>query len=213
MTGCVKFWRDGRVGRRRSPAKRVYWETGIEGSNPSLSATYHLIGVTHLNIAVPLQTKLFVLTLFFAGLSGCKQDKQPPPKVEVGSLHSHAAKKESTIVVPMFVAGKWKAVKIAVFDKSNVNQKIYTIPIGGKLAIRESSMIIQVDTFLPAFIMEGSTMTSASNELKNPGVKVQITENGAVIFKGWLFSLFPNTHAFMHPKYGFILVDVVPASR
>ena len=24
-------------GRRRSPAKRVYWETGIEGSNPSLS--------------------------------------------------------------------------------------------------------------------------------------------------------------------------------
>src|SRR6266540_1690024 len=30
--------RDGRVGRRRSPAKRVYWETGIEGSNPSLSA-------------------------------------------------------------------------------------------------------------------------------------------------------------------------------
>jgi hypothetical protein len=25
-------------GRRRSPAKRVSWETGIEGSNPSLSA-------------------------------------------------------------------------------------------------------------------------------------------------------------------------------
>jgi hypothetical protein len=74
-------------------------------------------------------------------------------------------------------------------------------------------MIIQVETFLPAFIMEGSTMTSASNELKNPGAKVQITENGAVIFRGWLFSLFPNTQAFMHPKYGFSLVDVVPASK
>ena len=32
--------RDGRVGRRRSPAKRVYSERGIPGSNPGLSATY-----------------------------------------------------------------------------------------------------------------------------------------------------------------------------
>jgi hypothetical protein len=166
-----------------------------------------------LKIAVPLQTKLFVLTILFAGLSGCQQEKQPPPKVEVDSLHSHTAKKDATIVVPSFVAGKWKAVKISVFDKSNLSQKVYTIPIGGKLTIRDSSMIIQVDTFLPAFTMEGSTMTSASNELKNPGVKVQITENGAVIFKGWLFSKFPNTHAFMHPKYGFTLVAVVPASK
>ncbi len=31
--------RDGRVGRRRSPAKRVYSERGIPGSNPGLSAT------------------------------------------------------------------------------------------------------------------------------------------------------------------------------
>jgi len=74
-------------------------------------------------------------------------------------------------------------------------------------------MIVKVETFLPAFIMEGSTMTSSTNELKNPGVNVLITENGAVIFKGWLFSKFPNTHAFMHPKYGFTLVDFVPAGR
>ena len=31
--------RDGRAGWRRSPAKRVWGETSIEGSNPSLSAT------------------------------------------------------------------------------------------------------------------------------------------------------------------------------
>lgn len=30
-------------GRRRSPAKRVSWETGIEGSNPSLSAIFFII--------------------------------------------------------------------------------------------------------------------------------------------------------------------------
>jgi len=128
-------------------------------------------------------------------------------------MNSHAVKKEARIVVPPSVAKRWKAVKIAVVDKSNVTQKIYTVPIGGKLTIPGSSMDIKVETFLPAFIMQGSIMTSASDDLENPGVKVQITENGAVIFKGWLFSKFPNTHAFMHPRYGFTLVDFVPASR
>jgi hypothetical protein len=144
---------------------------------------------------------------------GCQQDHQPPPKAEVGSLNSHTLKKGARIVVPPFVAGKWKAVRIAVLDKTNVSQKTYTIPIGGSLTIPSSRMSVKVETFLPAFTMEGSTMTSASNELKNPGAKVQITENGAVIFEGWLFSQFPNTHAFMHPRYGFTLVDVVPAGK
>jgi hypothetical protein len=166
-----------------------------------------------LKIAVPLQITLFVQILLCAGLMGCQQDQQPPPKVDLRPLNSHTARKEARIVVPSFVAGKWKSVRIAVIDKSSVSQEIYTVPIGGKLSIPDSTMVVTVESFLPAFIMEGSTMTSASNDLKNPGAKVQITENGALIFKGWLFLLFPNTHAFMHPKYGFTLVDVVPASR
>jgi hypothetical protein len=165
-----------------------------------------------LNIAAPLKTKLFVLTILFAGLMGCQQDQNPPTKAGADSLNSHTVKKRATLIVPPFVAGKWKAVRIGVIDKTTQSQKIYTIPIGGKLAIPSSTMAVSVETFLPAFIMEGSTMTSASNDLTNPGVKVQIVENGEVIFKGWLFSKFPNTHAFMHPKYGFSLVDFVPAS-
>lgn len=156
---------------------------------------------------------LFVLSLLCTVLTGCQQDKQPPPTVQSGSLNSHAAKKVATIVVPPFVAGKWKAVNIAVIDKSKAAQKTYSIPIGGELAIPETTLVVKVETFLPAFIMEGPTITSVSNDLTNPGAKVQISEKGAVIFKGWLFSLFPNTHAFMHPKYGFTLVDVVPADK
>ncbi len=34
------FWRGGRVGRRRSPAKRVYGLSRITGSNPVLSAIF-----------------------------------------------------------------------------------------------------------------------------------------------------------------------------
>ena len=154
---------------------------------------------------------LFALLTALVVMMGCQQEQPPPPKVD--TAHSHSIKKEETIVIPPGVSEKWNAVRIAVVDKSNVSQKLYTIPIGSKLAIPSSTLVIEVVTFLPAFIMEGSVMTSSSNELKNPGVKVRITENGTVIFKGWLFSMFPKTHAFMHPKYGFTLVDVVPVRK
>jgi hypothetical protein len=157
------------------------------------------------------QSVLSALLVVMSVLTGCQQEQQLPPKVDVA--HSHTNKKEATIVTPPAVADRWKAVRIAVIDKSNVSQKIYTIPIGGKLAIPSSTLVIEVETFLPSFTMEGSVMTSSSNELKNPGVKVRITENRLVIFKGWLFSMFPKTHAFMHPKYGFTLVDVVPVRK
>jgi hypothetical protein len=74
-------------------------------------------------------------------------------------------------------------------------------------------MAIAVESFLPSFIMEGSTLTSVNNEMNNPGAKVRITEGETVIFKGWLFSRYPTTHAFMHPKYGFALTDAVPANH
>jgi hypothetical protein len=71
-------------------------------------------------------------------------------------------------------------------------------------------MSIEVEAFLPAFIKEGSVMTTSSNELKNPGAKVKITEKGNIIFNGWLFARFP-TNTFIHPNFGFTLVDAVPA--
>lgn len=159
----------------------------------------------------PPQTVLFALLTVSYALTGCQRKQQPPP--ELKTTHSHTIKKDSKIVVPPDVAEKWKAVRIAVIDKSNASQKLYTIPIGGKLAIPLSALVIEVETFLPAFTMEGPLITTSSTELKNPGVKVRITENGSVIFRGWLFSMFPKTHAFMHPKYGFTLVDVVPSRK
>jgi hypothetical protein len=165
-------------------------------------------------MAVTLQSALLVITVTVLGLAGCQQDERPkplPPKTS--SSHAQPVKKEATVLVPSAVVGKWKSVSIAVIDKSNISQKRYTIPIGGSLSIPSTALTIEVESFLPAFIMEGTTMTSSSNELTNPGAKVKISENGAVIFKGWLFSKFPNTHAFMHPKYGFTLMDVTPAGK
>jgi hypothetical protein len=70
-----------------------------------------------------------------------------------------------------------------------------------------------VEAFLPAFTMEGTTITTSSIELVNPGAKVSISENRTSVFQGWLFLKFPNTHAVTHPKYGFSLIGVVPAGK
>jgi hypothetical protein len=157
-----------------------------------------------------MQRLLFVVVLILsAGLMGCRQKEQKPP-LKIDAAGSHTNKKEAAVIVPDSVKKRWKAVKIAVIDKANIKETVYTIPIGSSVSIPESSMNIEVEAFLPAFIMEGSVMTTSSNELKNPGVKVKITEKGNFLFNGWLFARFP-TNTSIHPNYGFTLVDAVPA--
>lgn len=159
---------------------------------------------------VHVGTALLILSM---GLWGCQQKQDEPLLQNMDTAGSHTtAKKGATVVVPDSVKGKWKAVRIAVVDKSAAKEAIYTVPIGGKLTLPHSTMTIMVDAFLPAFVIEGSAMTSSGNEPKNPGAKVRITENGAVIFNAWLFARFPTTHAFMHPHYAFTLLNGVPAT-
>ncbi|HBG08191.1 MAG: DUF2155 domain-containing protein [Geobacteraceae bacterium GWC2_58_44] len=153
--------------------------------------------------------KLLVLSLVAMGAAtGCneKQDKQPAvskPKL---------VKAASVVVVPDSVKGKWKAVKVAVADKNAKQQQVYTIEIGAEFKLPASDITVQVENFLPHFVMEGTTLTSQSNELVNPAAQLSIREGGQEIYRGWLFSLYPTTHAFQHPQYGFTLVDYLSAS-
>ncbi len=201
--------RDGRVGRRRSPAKRVYWETGIEGSNPSLSATISSdTPLIHSRIFM-----LFAYVFFGVGvLTVCRVNAAMLPN-DFRSSASHSTAIEKAVVVPPEVMRRWKAIKLAVIDKSRGTENIYVVPIGSIYKVPSSSLIIIVDAFLPAFIMEGMTITTSSNDLLNPGAKVRISENGTLVFQGWLFARFPNTHAVTHPKYGISLIGVVPVAR
>jgi hypothetical protein len=145
-------------------------------------------------------------------LASCQENSEEP-KSNLKPSTSHQTVKEKTIIVPPEVSRRWKAVKLAVIDKTRGTENIYIIPIGTTFTVPSSALNISVDTFLPAFTMEGATITTSSNELINPGTKVRISENGNPVFQGWLFSKFPNTHAVTHPKYGFSLIGVVPVSR
>ncbi|MSN24780.1 MAG: DUF2155 domain-containing protein [Geobacter sp.] len=144
-------------------------------------------------------------------LVACQGNEQSPiilkPKL------SHKTSSEKTVVVPPEVAVAWKAVKIAVIDKTRATENIYTVPLGSVSRLPSSKLTISVEAFLPSFVIEGTVMTSSSNKLNNPGVKVSISDDGKPVFKGWLFSKYPATHAVTLPKYGFTLVGVVPASK
>lgn len=145
-------------------------------------------------------------------MTACQGKSEQSP----GSLQptvSHKIAKEKNVVVPPEVERSWKAVKIAVIDKRRATENIYTVPIGGVFRLPSSNLTIAAEAFLPSFVMEGTTMTSSSNKLDNPGVKVRIMDNSQPVFSGWLFSRFPTTHAVTHPKFGFTLVGAVSASK
>ncbi|ACH37140.1 lipoprotein, putative [Citrifermentans bemidjiense Bem] len=154
--------------------------------------------------------KLLVLSSLVAigFTTGCNEKQ----KQEQAAVKPQPAKPPTEVVVPDDVKRKWKAVEIAVSDKQHNQQKVYTIKLGSELKIPGSNLTLRVENFLPHFVMEGTTLTSQSNQLVNPAAQIVIREDAKEIYKGWLFSLYPTTHAFQHPLYGFTLVDYLPAS-
>jgi hypothetical protein len=156
---------------------------------------------------------LLIFTVFSACFLAACQERDEEPHTVLKPTKSHRNIKEKAVVVPPEVLRHWRAVKLVVIDKTRGTENIYDIPIGSTLTIPSSALAITVEAFLPAFTMEGPTITTSSNELVNPGAKVRIVENGVPVFQGWLFSKFPNTHAVTHPKYGFSFMDVVPVSK
>jgi hypothetical protein len=123
---------------------------------------------------------------------------------------------ETKVVVPNSVKGKWSAVKLVVEDKVKKEFKEYTVNLNSDLKIPDSNLKIHVGDFLPDFSMSGRTLTSASNDQRNPAVAVRVFEGDKQIFPvqgkkwGWLFSKMPSIHPLNHPKYAIHLKEGVP---
>ncbi|MEI8355261.1 MAG: DUF2155 domain-containing protein [Deltaproteobacteria bacterium] len=153
-----------------------------------------------------------MLPFLLTALTGCKE-MQGGPEGAVSPPHGMGAKKNLPVVVPDSVKGKWKAVKITVTEKGGNRSVEYQVPIGSGFVIPGAGLVLTVDAFLPEFSMTGTSLTSVSNEPKNPAAQVKITEAGKEVFRGWLFANFPSVHAFDHPKYSVTLVSGVPAGQ
>ena len=149
-----------------------------------------------------------VMTGILVFLGGCRTEERKPAPV---STHEQGVKKQTTVVELPQSKGKWRAVVVGITDKRTGKVSDYDIPLGTRTPLPGSDLSITADTFLPHFIMQGSVLTSQSNEPKNPAARITVEEGGNVIFKGWLFAFYPTTHAFQHPRYGFALKGYSPA--
>ena len=115
----------------------------------------------------------------------CRQQAMPNvPKVD------------RKVVVSKEVTAKWKAVKLAIENKTAKTTKEYTVTVGSELAVPNTKMKVKVLAFLPDFKMGDKEITSASDKPNNPAAQVVVTEHGKEEWKGWLYSLHPGIHPF-----------------
>jgi hypothetical protein len=152
-------------------------------------------------------TSLLAVTLVW----GCKQKAEMVPLVKPEAEESTAMPALPTkIMVPDEVKTAWKAVVLEVTDKDTSEKTNYTFNIGQTAPVGTTGLTLTVEAFLPSFQMAGDVFTSSSSELNNPAAKVNIKDaDGNVIYDKWLFSLYPATHPFEHPRYAIVLKDFV----
>jgi hypothetical protein len=151
----------------------------------------------------------FLVLCLLAVMAGCSKRDDGADRSRGEAAPETSIRKETVVSVPNEVKGKWRAVKLSITDKQAGKEGFVTIEVGKTVKVNGTNLVIKVENFLPHFVMDGTTLTSSSNAPKNPAVQVLVTENGKNVFKGWLFTLYPNTHAAQHPKYGFGLVDFI----
>ncbi|MGA2192537.1 MAG: DUF2155 domain-containing protein [Nitrospirota bacterium] len=114
------------------------------------------------------------------------------------------------VEVPDIIKGKWKGVVLVVDDKEKKTRSDEKVGLGDKFKVPGSDLTVVVKEFFPAFVMQGSNITSTSNESTNPAAQVVVSEGGSEIFSGWLFARYPTTHAFTHPRFAITLKEGIP---
>ncbi len=170
---------------------------------------------------------LAIITLTFAFSSCQKKEEQAVKKpsmakgpiidTQPGSLAQGQDAIKKTVfqvIVPPEVKDQWSGVKIIIEDKKESKQMEITANVGGEFKIPDSNLTVQIGPFLPDFKMSSSTITSVTNDPKNPAVGVAVMEDGKKLFPpsgewGWLYMNFPTVHSFQHERYGLVLKEGV----
>jgi hypothetical protein len=132
----------------------------------------------------------------------------PPAGMPAAGM-SNMPKVERKVVVSKEVAATWKAVKLAIENKTAKTTKEYTVKIGSELAVPNTKLTVKVLAFLPDFKMTDKEFYSISDKPNQPAAQVVVVENDKEIWSNWLFSMQPSIHPFQHEKIGILLVGGV----
>jgi len=172
---------------------------------------------------------LAVILTLAVSISACKKKEQQPQMMPPGHPAMEGGmpapgmpapgmpapgmpsmpKVERKVIVSKEVAARWKAVKLAIENKTAKTTKEYTVNIGSALTVPNTNLTVKVLAFLPDFKMTDKEFYSQSDKPNLPAAQVVVDENGKEIWNNWLFARQPSIHPFQHEKIGIILVDGV----
>jgi hypothetical protein len=137
----------------------------------------------------------FIIMIAVASLMviGCgKKNEQPASTSAKNPAQASAAIKTIGTKTPEFLKGKWKSVKLSIYDKKTMKESIIDVNIGSSVNLPNSDITIEVNNFFPYYILSGSDQTSESNELRNPAVQLTVRQGASNSSKGWIFGNFPD---------------------
>jgi len=144
-------------------------------------------------------------------LEGCRRGE--PAKKETSGLSLPCQKSHTRVFVPQEVENQWDSVQITLQNRTTGYEDRYTVRIGSEFKLSNTDLTIHVEHFLPAFVMNGTTITSDSNETRNPAAYIVVRQGNEELFRGWLFSLYPEACNFEHPEYRFMLTNYTEATQ
>jgi hypothetical protein len=137
----------------------------------------------------------YVITIAVVSLMvvGCgKKNEQPAFTPAKNPEQTSAAIKTIGTKTPEFLKGKWKSVKLSIYDKKTMKESIIDVNIGSSVNLPNSDVSIEVNNFFPYYILSGTDQTSEPNELRNPAVQLTVRQGASNITKGWIFGNFPD---------------------
>lgn len=115
------------------------------------------------------------------------QVKKPQNHDSVAAAPQAAASEPRKVIVPGEVTAS--AVHLSLRRPGEEQALEVTVPLGKQL--ETDDYIVAADYYLPAFMIEGNTITSDGIEENNPAVFVLWQEGETRIFAGWTFRDYP----------------------
>jgi hypothetical protein len=185
------------IGARVSKSGNAVSQSGdLEGYAPPLKS----VSVTSVEV---------VIASVVGGAAAASMPAHAATESAPGADFQHAKSgHKSRLNIPADVQAKWKSVELALSGK-NISPHNVHVPIGGETQIDQSGLLLRVVAYVPAFISDNGTVSSASNNPDNPAVLVQLVDKGQVQSEGWLFQNLPDFNTYSSNR---LQVKLVTAS-
>jgi len=124
---------------------------------------------------------------------------------EIVAFHRNRnmTKFDRPIRIPEVVQKTWKTATIDIVDKAT-GRTVKEFKVKKGETVEYKGLKIKVMYIVPHLVLSDG-YTSGSNEPQNPGILVEVSENGKVIYAGPIYQKFPTMYNISHPKYVVIL--------